>query len=260
MHYYQFEIKEWQSNTSHLTLEEEAIYLRLINWYYDSEKPIPKDTATLFRKLRITEQCGIAQMILLEFFLPLETGEWIHKRCDKAINAFKNKSDKARDSANLRWHGKQNAKAMQTHTEPNANHKSLIINQESNIQPAPKVAVIRPDDVQESIWNDYLAIRKAQKKPITATALKGLQREALKASITLNDALTICCERNWIGFKADWVKNAPQIRKDLPLGTDKQIEEAYRIECGGDPSKARFNSYFEMRNFILKTREERTKV
>lgn len=125
---------------------------------------------------------------------------------------------------------------------------------------APKVAVVCPSDVDSEIWLDYLAIRKAQKKPITATALKGLQREALKASITLNDALTICCERNWIGFKADWVKNAPQIRKDLPLGTDKQIEEAYRIECGGDPSKARFNSYFEMRNFILKTREERTKV
>ena len=167
MHYYQFEIKEWQSNTSHLSLEEEAIYLRLINWYYDSEKPIPKDTATLFRKLRIVEQCDIAQMILVEFFTPLETGEWIHKRCDKAINAFKNKSNKARDSANLRWHGKQNANAMQTHTEPNANHKSLIINQESNIKPKAKALVVCPDDVQESIWNDYLAIRKAQKKPIT---------------------------------------------------------------------------------------------
>ena len=45
-----------------------------------------------------------------------------------------------------------------------------------------------------------------------------------------------------------------QKAKELPLGSDKQIEEAYRIECGGDPAKARFNSYFEMKKFILDQR------
>ena len=45
--------------------------------------------------------------------------------------------------------------------------------------------------------------------------------------------------------------------QELPLGSDKQIEEAYRIECGGDPAKARFNSYFEMKKFILDQRDKR---
>lgn len=114
-----------------------------------------------------------------------------------------------------------------------------------------------PENVSSIIWDDYIAIRKAKKSPLTATALKGLQREAEKANKSLEEALEICCERGWVGFNAEWLKNMPQIRKELPLGSDKQIEEAYRIECNADPAKARFNSYYEMRNFILKQRENR---
>ena len=59
-------------------------------------------------------------------------------------------------------------------------------------------------------------------------------------------------------YLADWTPLASQSQpKDLPLGTDAQIEHAYRVECGGDPSKARFNSYFEMRKFIVDRREQR---
>jgi len=70
--------------------------------------------------------------------------------------------------------------------------------------------------------------------------------------------MELCCQRGWRGFKADWVENIDLITKtkELPLGTDAQIEAAYRAECG-DPSKARFNSYYEMRNFIVAQREKR---
>jgi len=44
--------------------------------------------------------------------------------------------------------------------------------------------------------------------------------------------------------------------KELPLGTEQQIEAAYRAECG-DPAKSRFGSYFEMLNFIVAQREKR---
>jgi uncharacterized protein YdaU (DUF1376 family) len=45
--------------------------------------------------------------------------------------------------------------------------------------------------------------------------------------------------------------------KELPLGTEQQIEQAYRVECGKDPALARFGSYFEMRNYIVQEREKR---
>ena len=51
---------------------------------------------------------------------------------------------------------------------------------------------------------DFLKLRKAKSAPITETALKGFQREAAKAGISLSDAITIAIERNWRGFSASW--------------------------------------------------------
>lgn len=51
---------------------------------------------------------------------------------------------------------------------------------------------------------DFLKLRKAKNAPITETALKGFQREAAKAGISLSDAITIAIERNWRGFSASW--------------------------------------------------------
>jgi hypothetical protein len=51
-----------------------------------------------------------------------------------------------------------------------------------------------------------LEVRKGKKAKWTETALKGLVREAGKAGISLNQAMTVCCERNWVSFKAEWLK------------------------------------------------------
>lgn len=59
--------------------------------------------------------------------------------------------------------------------------------------------------VPADLLTDYLAVRKAKHAgPLTDTALKGLQREADKAQITLVEAITACCEFGWQGFNAGW--------------------------------------------------------
>lgn len=64
----------------------------------------------------------------------------------------------------------------------------------------------RPDDVSEGTWSDFLAIRKAKRAPLTATALEGIEREAGKAGLSLEQALRECCTRGWQGFNAEWVQ------------------------------------------------------
>jgi hypothetical protein len=64
---------------------------------------------------------------------------------------------------------------------------------------------VRPEGVSESVWADFLTVRRAKKAPLTQTALDGIQREAAKAGMGLHDALALCCARGWQGFKADWV-------------------------------------------------------
>jgi len=58
---------------------------------------------------------------------------------------------------------------------------------------------------------DYLKLRKAKKAgELTETAFKGIEREALKAGIDAERAIQICCERGWVGFKAEWIQAKPQ--------------------------------------------------
>ena len=69
--------------------------------------------------------------------------------------------------------------------------------------------VERPDDVAEIVWSDFIALRRAKRAPLTQTALDGIRREADKAGVLLGEALSICCERGWQGFRADWYTQAP---------------------------------------------------
>ncbi len=49
--------------------------------------------------------------------------------------------------------------------------------------------------------------RRNVKAPLTETALKGITNEAKKASVSLEEALTMCQVRGWRSFKSDWVTN-----------------------------------------------------
>ena len=70
--------------------------------------------------------------------------------------------------------------------------------------------VQKPSGVDDRVWSDFLALRKAKRALLTETALVGIAREATKAGITLDEALRTCCERGWQGFKAEWASNGTQ--------------------------------------------------
>lgn len=61
--------------------------------------------------------------------------------------------------------------------------------------------------VDPQVVSDFKAMRKAKKAPLTETALRGIEREAKRAGLSLQEVLAMCCERGWTGFKADWVKD-----------------------------------------------------
>jgi len=223
MHYFQFEIKEWVANTAHLSLEEEAAYLRLIFFYYDSERPIPHDDLSMvFRKCRVPEELG--KGIMLEFFtMDGNLGAWTHKRCDSEIARYRAKHEQATRAGKASAEARFNARS--TDAQPIINHKSLTKNQESkNKKPS---GLGTPDGVSDSVWQDFLAVRQTKKAKMTETALKGLVREANKAGIPLEDAIRICCERGWVGFKADWIaehlKNKPTAYQDRNVAAARAI-------------------------------------
>lgn len=96
MHYYKFNISDWALHTAHLNLYEEAIYFRLINFYYDTEKPIPLELEKLSRRLRIEYSTGDLDTVIEEFFEQTESG-YTHKRCEEVLKEYRktNKKNKA---------------------------------------------------------------------------------------------------------------------------------------------------------------------
>ena len=203
MNFYPFHIGDYISHTSHLSDAEDLAYRRLIDLYYQTEAPFPHELAMLARKVKSTTE--IVDTLLNEFF---EFGDntWHNTRADKEIAKYHAMQDGGRKGAAIRWSkgsdSPPNAKPM-----PTKNQEPLTKNHIKTIAP--------PEGVDMSLWNDYLKVRKAAKKPLTETALKGLIREAGKAKISLSDALQTCCERSWVGFKAEWI-NKSETTQDRP--------------------------------------------
>lgn len=58
--------------------------------------------------------------------------------------------------------------------------------------------------------DEWLVIRKSKRAVNTEMALKVLIDEANKAGIMVAEAVKMCCENQWRGFKADWYINRLQ--------------------------------------------------
>lgn len=137
MHYYQFNISAWALHTSHLTLEEECIYRRLLDYYYDTEMPIPEETRSVIRRLRLLSHEPLVKLILQEFF-HLEADGWHNNRADIEIAAYQSKANKARENGKKGGRPKQNSTtetkpvilANPEETTSKANYKLLTNNYE----------------------------------------------------------------------------------------------------------------------------------
>jgi len=58
--------------------------------------------------------------------------------------------------------------------------------------------------VEPQVWEDWLAIRKAKRLPLTKTAMDEIEAEVSKAGISMQEALKFCCLNGWGSFRASW--------------------------------------------------------
>jgi uncharacterized protein YdaU (DUF1376 family) len=204
MHFYKFHMGDYKSATAHLSNEEDLAYRRLLDMYYDTEQPIPLETDWVARRLRVGSE--VVATVLQDMFRETESG-WVHDRCEEEIREYHRMADRAR--ANGKAGGrppKPTGNPVGTQQEPSrkltTNHKPLTTNQ---IETKRTSAPVCPEGISLQVWNDYLAVRKAKRSPLTATALTSIEKEAGKAGWSLEKALSECAARGWIGFKAEWV-------------------------------------------------------
>lgn len=81
----------------------------------------------------------------------------------------------------------------------------------------------KPVDVSDEVWASYKALRSAKRAPITDLVLLGLRREAVKARISFEEAMTVCCERGWLTVKAEWLER--DRNQSQPRMTQHQLNQ-----------------------------------
>jgi hypothetical protein len=64
-------------------------------------------------------------------------------------------------------------------------------------------------DIDSDVYQAWLSVRKAKRGgKISKVVYDAVAREALKADLTIEQAVRECAERNWITFNADWYTTA----------------------------------------------------
>jgi uncharacterized phage protein (TIGR02220 family) len=156
MNYYPHHIGDYAKDTAHLSMLEDAAYRRMLDVTYATERPLPLDQQAIYRLVRArthAERMAV-DVVLGEFWTEGPDG-WHNARADKEIAKAQEKSQKARGSAEKRWHSESDAKAsdgaMRSHSEGNAPN-----NQEprTNSQKPKKIkgdVGLPPDDARQGL-------------------------------------------------------------------------------------------------------------
>ncbi len=237
MNYYPFHLGDYAAHTAHLEPMEDLAYRRMLDLYYRTEAPLSTDWRDVARLIRMKDQGAAIEAVLAEFFTLTDEG-WRHSRCDGEIATFKAMAEGGRKGAAKRWGKPSDSPPIATPSHPQCQP-------EPKPEPEPKektarkraapAVLVSVDNlveagVEKQHATDWLAVRKVKNLPLTETAWAETQAEAIKAGLSIADAIRRAAAEGWAGFKASWLERAegPRRQHDPPLtvpSTDHRADE-----------------------------------
>jgi uncharacterized protein YdaU (DUF1376 family) len=206
MHYYQFNIGDYASHTRHLDLLEDLAYRRILDLYYLHERPLNGDAAFVAKQIGMRDDAATVRDVLNQFFQKTEEG-YVNGRADKEIAHYHSKIEQASRAGKASAERRFNARS--TDEQLNIKQETINIKQETKKK---ATVVATPEGVSQSVWDEFIAHRKAKKAKVTQLVIEGIAKEASKAGWSLEDALKETIVRNWQSFKSDWVAVKPQMQ------------------------------------------------
>ena len=164
MIWYKFHLGDYITHTTHLSDAEDLAYRRLLDLYYMSEKPIPLNTESVSRKIRL--DLDITESVLGEFFEKTETGYFNH-RCDAEIARYNKQVE------NNRSLGKRGGRPKKTESKSNQNRKLTLTEEEKEINTISSQAT-------KSRFDDFWAVWPPSKRKVAKSACEAKwKRQAL---------------------------------------------------------------------------------
>ncbi len=229
MHYYQFNIGDYRRDTAHLSRLEHGIYRDLIDWYYLEESPIPLETQSVMRRLRLAsqEEAQALKNVLSDFFT--EADGWRHHRIDEDIRNYHAMAEKNKTNGKLGGRPKKTQSVPSgnpNETQSKGNQEPITNNQEPVESKATRAArfdffkSLTDEGVPDQAAKDYIATRKAKRCAQTETAFKQFIVEVRRSGLSTAEIVAICCKKSWGGFESSWLDRdrLPQARGS-PLPT-----------------------------------------
>lgn len=233
VNYYERHLGDYARDTGHLTLVEHGVYTVLLDRYYATEEAIPADQVYRLARARTEEERQAVDNVLEDFFTKEEKPSgfcWVNRRVEEEIEKARLRIETARENGKKGGRPPKKTKnnPNKTHREPggfslgcpNETQQKAHQTPDTNHQEKQKQKTAPDgelfDGIDPVVVADFKALRSRQRAPVTKTAMAGIRREAQAAGLTVQEALVMCCERSWRGFKAEWVHDA----RDRPGGTD----------------------------------------
>jgi hypothetical protein len=193
----------------------------------------------VIRRLRLgSDEVMFLQNVLSDFFVLGKKG-YEHKRIEVEIQDYQEQVKKNKNNGKLGGRPKKTQSVISglpDESQNNPNQEPLTINHKPNRESATVVAC--PPDVSQQIWNDWVALRKSKKAPITQTVLNGAIAEAKILGWTLEKFLAEWCSRGSQGLKAEWiVKPNPADKARLTVAPSNEPDPAL-LKIEEDAKKA----------------------
>ena len=197
-------------HTRHLTLMEDLAYRRLIDLYYTTEQPITLDVEKAAKLIGMREYIKEVSEVLSDFFLKSEDG-YKNNRCDKEIEAYKAKADRARSANTSRWNAKKSDVDLKSDMKSDA-FRVPTNNQE------PRTTNQEPVEGKKPATAARLPTAK-RKHPLPESFEPKPKHYELAASLSVNlmDELPNFCDHHvangsvmasWDAALSKWIRNA----------------------------------------------------
>lgn len=203
--------------TSRFSMEHRGIYITLLcdQWLNGGFSWV------VAKRLCADSTDESIQYVLKAKFKADETGRFFNARLEQERQKQEKRSTTARENGKKGGRPKpndnpdNNPKHNPTNN-PNHNPQQKLsvsdsvsvlntVSDSKNGRAPGKRAVQRPEAIDETVWLDWIAARKAKRVGmVTATVLTSVESQAAIAGISTEQAIRICAERGWATFDASW--------------------------------------------------------
>lgn len=264
MNYFEKHIGDWIRDTVSLTMLEDGAYNRLIDQYYQTERPIPIERKLIYRLARANSSAEkkAVDFVIENFFEKTENG-YVQKRASSELARYSEKRAKAQASANARWNkseGNANASAnaslfedandMRTHCDGNAHQAPVASNQSPVLKPLGETAPVehlhaRPAEISAAMRKHGIEAQPADPRIIAASEA-GYSVETIDAACSeakaakpnerISPLYVLRIAERWTRDAAA-PRAAPVARPGFTNARDESRKRAYEVLTGKTPTE-----------------------